>query len=340
LLAVSLYLSIAGLWPHAVIPYLLHNIEYINAAKFTAQKALSILWLEASSEGALFGAWLLGCAGWLLLTIPLARTGSAAQKTYAAAAVGFLSVSLLSVLTPHQPFLHYAQFLVVPGTLLVGATTGLIVQGLENRPAIWRTATLCGMLVASAGSLVYERMGLRHPCLGQLALFQASPRGVISQELRKFAAPGESVGVWGWMNSCYAETGFRQATRDANSEAEINPSPHRDYFRQRYLADLRASAPPVFVDAVASNGFVFQKPEFRHDRQFPDLAAYIRENYTLASQFGEQRLYVSNQRLISLGLVKESRVKNYFCGANDAVPPPRSTIRTLTTAHENSAGLF
>jgi hypothetical protein len=98
------------------------------------------------------------------------------------------------------------------------------------------------------------------------------------------------------MNRYYVESGLRQATRDANTSGSIFFSPFHDYAREIYLGDLRKSAPPVFVDAVGPGNFYLNDRRLAHDAIFPELAAYIRENYTRVAEIGGSRIYVRNDR--------------------------------------------
>jgi hypothetical protein len=131
--------------------------------------------------------------------------------------------------------------------------------------------------------------------------YQAHPQAAVARELRKYSQAGEALGIWGFMPNFYVEAGLRQATRDAHSQAEILDSPYYDYFRERYLADLEHSVPPVFIDAMtpsnATESFVFHHGLLRFETVFPKLADYIRTRYTQVDEVQSVRIYVRNDRL-------------------------------------------
>jgi len=153
--------------------------------------------------------------------LPLVRARTTAARVLALAALALLLVSLVCVFVPRRPFPHYLQLTVIPWTLFIGTVTGLACQALPEAPRRRRTAVLGACFLATAGSLVFSRAGLVHPHLGRLASYQAHPAGPVALEIQKYTRPGDALGVWGWPTNYYAETGLRQATRDAHSQAEI-----------------------------------------------------------------------------------------------------------------------
>ena len=85
------------------------------------------------------------------------------------------------------------------------------------------------------------------------------------------------------MPSYYVETGLIPATRDAIGHFIIERGQYQDYYRQRYLGDLKRSPPAFFIDAMAAGVFVWKWPDFKFRRHesFPELAEFVDENYTL-----------------------------------------------------------
>jgi hypothetical protein len=300
LFLVAVGLTLTGQWQHAVIPYVLCNIYYLNSAGFDAPITFSALWQGAAAPGTLVAAWVLGCGGWILLTLPLGRSAQASTRWVAFAAGCLLVISIVTVIAPHRPFLHYCQLLIIPGTLVFGATTGMLLDALERPSFALRSALLCGALFLSTAPVLYERASAKHPQIGYLDKFQTYPHGEIALELLKYASPGEALGMWGWRNSCYGETGLRQATRSAVTVYEIQEGRYRDYFRARYLADFKASAPPVFVDAVGELGFFFRDRAKAHDRIYPEFAELVKNDYTQVAEVNTARIYVRKTRLEQL----------------------------------------
>jgi hypothetical protein len=303
-LAGALLLTATGEWQNAVIPYILYNVGYVDAANLGWHDVFARLWTNASPHESLLAVWLGGGVIWTAGTLLLPRTKERMPRVVASAAAGLCLASLICILVPRRPFLHYWQLMVVPWTLVLGALTGLAILELEKRRPAMRSGVLCAALVFTAGGLLWARTGQVHPYVGRMTLYQKYPRGRVAQELRKYAQSGEALGVWGWTtNPFYVEAGLRQATRNAHSMASVLDSPYYDYFRQRYLADLERSAPPVFIDAMTpdktTDNFVFHHGLLRHEIIFPELADYVRAHYTQIGEVQSVRIYVRNDRLIA-----------------------------------------
>jgi hypothetical protein len=290
-------LTLTGQWRHALIPYLLNNLSYVAAAREHFTDVVASISQGTFPDEGLLLCWLAGAGSWLLLTLPLSRATVRSGRLVAAAVVGLCIASLICILVPGRPFVHYLQLLVVPLTLVLGATTGLMVIALESHRSIYQRAFLGAALLCTAGGLIFVRGTFKHPYVGILTMFQTHPRGTVARELRKYAQPGEALGVWGYLNNAYAEAGLRQATRDPHSQSEILETAQRGYYRQRYLADLQHSAPPVFVDAVGPGNIAFEDRKLAHDANFPELAAYIRAHYTQVAEIKGCRIYARNDRL-------------------------------------------
>jgi hypothetical protein len=121
-------------------------------------------------------------------------------------------------------------------------------------------------------------------------------RRQLTSLVRQFSAPGESLAVWGWRSSLYVEANRRQATRQAQTEAQIYANPLQAYFLRRYFEDLTAANPPVFADAVGPGNFAFENRERAHEC-FPPLREWIATHYTQIADLDGTRLYVRNDRL-------------------------------------------
>jgi hypothetical protein len=290
-------LTVTGQWRPAVTSYILQNIAYVNDSHVTISIVLLEYCYYAARPDSLLPAWLAGGGLWLLLILPMQRSTIRPARIVAAAAVMLCLVGLFCILVPRRPFLHYWQLLVVPWTLVLGSTTGLVMEALESQRATLRCGVLCATLLCTTGCLLFARAGCPHPYVGRLALYHASRQGPVAKELMKYARSGEALGTWGWMNNYYVETGLRQAVSSACTLAEILEGPNREYFCRRYLANLQRSAPPVFVDAVGPGNFYFQDRRLAHDAIFPQLAAYIRAEYTQVADVQGSRIYVRNDRL-------------------------------------------
>lgn len=297
-LLVAVALSATGQWTHAYIPYLAHNLHYVGTEILSFSANLQTMFSFSAQEGGLLLPWLFG--GLLCLAGALLLRRAAAPCTLAF--VGFVALlfflSVFSVLLPGRPFLHYCQLLVVPSALLFGSAFGLATAPAPAGESARRPrALLCAGLVVSSGFLLAVRVPASTPHVGQLAFWRDHPQERLAAALAQLSAPDEAIAIWGWANHLYVEARRREATRSIQSEPLILDSPHLDYYRRRYLDDLRTSRPPVFLDASAPGGFLFTTPEFRHEVIFPELAAHVRSHYTLIAEAQGHRIYLRNDRV-------------------------------------------
>jgi hypothetical protein len=245
----------------------------------------------------LLDGWLVGTGLWAVVAVFLPWSRNRAAQMLASGAGALFLVSLGCILVPLRPSLHYLQLAVVPWTLVLGGITGLATLAAEERKAAVRLGILCGALACSTAGVLGAWAVKPHLYVRSLRFAQLHPRSDTTRMLLSYAKPGEPLGVWGWQPSLFAEGGFRQATREAHTYAQIADGPYRGYFRQRYLADLERSRPPVFVDVVGPQAFWFQDPLLAHDASFPELAAYVRANYTQVGNPEGCRVYVRNDRV-------------------------------------------
>ena len=94
------------------------------------------------------------------------------------------------------------------------------------------------------------------------------------------------------MPDLYVVSNAADATEDAHTPSQLRPGPYREYFRARYLRELRAARPALFVDAVGPGTFMFGDQASEGVAGFPALAEYVRKGYCLAASAGGDRIYV------------------------------------------------
>ena len=70
----------------------------------------------------------------------------------------------------------------------------------------------------------------------------------------------------------------------------------REYFRARFLADVRANHPAFFVDAIGEGDFIHRDLAREGHESFPELADYIRREYVQINGTEPIRVYVNRAR--------------------------------------------
>jgi hypothetical protein len=284
-------LTCTGEWVSFINSYWRFNLNYAA----TGSIAPGALLLETLNNSlwwdSLLHLWLPGSFVWLGLMFRLRPVADRALRTFTWLATAAGLISLGSILGPGRPFLHYWQLSVVPTSLLLGVLAARLAA--TSGPT-WRKASLWLVALGAAGVtglMVQHRARNPNHFVGRLAGFQQHSRSLLAAHVAAQARPGESIAIWGWSNYVYVETGLRQATRDAHVGSLLEAGPLQAYFRARYLADLRQARPQLFLDTIGPASLHYAAPDQAHDRNFPELAALIRENYVLVEAVAGARIY-------------------------------------------------
>lgn len=310
--------------------YILQNILYVGTSEVASYgDALRALWRNAQEDGRF--PLLLGtvAAGLVAAAIffgarrrrPPGLLGAAVVVTLAAAA---------AIVAPRREFLHYVLLLPVPLTLCFGAALG----GWWNRLETARTRLLLAGFGLAVGLLPLITRGLQPApaVFGGFVHHWKYPRSSAATVLHALAGRGDTLGVWGWACHLHVESGLSQATRDGTTLWSMQDNPQQAYHRAVYLADLRRSAPAVFVDAVGQGAFIFTDRARHAHESFPELAEYIRRHYVLVIDLIDARIYARNG-LATLrdlnaarlwALVGQGRPRE-----GSALSPPSSTLDRL-----------
>jgi hypothetical protein len=90
----------------------------------------------------------------------------------------------------------------------------------------------------------------------------------------------KSLAIWGWTPGVYVLTGMPPATRDAVGGFVINKGPRQQYFRKRFLQDLRDTMPDLFVDAATPDTFMWNWTRNDNYESDEELKNFIQANYT------------------------------------------------------------
>jgi hypothetical protein len=192
-----------------------------------------------------------------------------------------LMASVCAVIASARAFTHYAVLLIWPLTLLVGLSwsfaSSLPVRGDAEH---WQLASIVGGLsVFFIGALALHEPKLNYDpeVTGAEHLFDPG-------QLFEGAGPGRGrIFIWGWMPQWYVWSGWMPATRDIVTYFQMVPSPARQYFRDRVLKELRNSPPDYIIDSVAPGSFGYNDPEKDGLESFPELAAFVANDYVLLS---------------------------------------------------------
>jgi len=272
--------------------YILQNIVYVGTSEVASYgDALRAMWLNAQ-EDERFPLLLGTVAAGLLAAVVYFLRQRMRPSTILMAGGAVTLAAVAAVVAPRREFLHYVLLLPVPLTLCFGAALG----GWWNRLETARGRLLLAGFGLAAGLLPMVTRGLQPvpSVFGGFVHHWKYPRSSAATVLHALAGRGDTLGVWGWACHLQVESGLPQATRDGNTLWSMQDNAQQAYHRAVYLADLRHSAPAVFVDAVGLGAFVFTDRARNAHESFPELADYIRRNYTLVIDLLQERVYARN----------------------------------------------
>jgi hypothetical protein len=282
--AILISLCATGTVKDAIISYYAMSFDYIRSRP---PVGISYFLLSAQDYGAFLMCSLvviLAAGGMLYSRIHLDLV-----SVWASMSSVFLTfASFFAIYQAHRAFPHYLLFSVLPLSFCVANVLGL------GRYLILPTAT--GTLVRALFVLFFI-LPLGIATLGSSNDFNPQAiipkRGAVAAILR-YAKPGDRMVVWGWMPEYYVQTNTIMSTREPTIERLVFQTPDREYFRQRFLSDLRAHPPLVFVDAVAPSAFTYYDRAIHGIESFPAVEAFVREHYTKREEVAGVRIFVAN----------------------------------------------
>lgn len=323
---VLLLVAANGVMTDMWISYVLSSIAYIGP-QGVIEKSWRLLRVSVHGDAVRLLSSMalgLGVSGIAMLTVRGAL--SVQQLLGCVIAALAVVVALYCAWAPGYAFPHYLNLTFPPLILLSGLSLGTVWQARSSEKDDSRGITRRGrwivgivlvilMLPASLAVRFVVNAGLPGLRSYHPYPYQEGPRdghrlSATAEAILAVARPGEPVAIWGWMPGLYVETSTIPGTRDAVAGYAVGEGPFRYYYRQRFLADLTALRPPIFVDAVAGGCFVWigwpPHENLRYD-SFPDLREHVAKTYVLLREVHQGpdglpvRLFVLRERAERLG---------------------------------------
>lgn len=282
-LAILISLWVTGTLRDAVISYYTMAFDYIGS-----RPPVGISYFFVSAED--YTAFLI-CS----LLVILAGGGMLSSRSHldrisvwvSMSAILLTLASFFAIYQAHRSFPHYLLFSVVPVSFCVANVLGL------GRYLVSPTAP---------GTLARVLFVLLFLLPLGIATFQSpndfNPKAIIPRRgavaaISRYAKPGDRMMVWGWMPEYYVQTRTIMSTREPTIERLVLQTPDREYFRQRFLSDLHAHPPLVFVDAVGPSAFTYNDRGMHGIETFPAVEAFVREHYTEREEVAGVRIFVA-----------------------------------------------
>jgi hypothetical protein len=198
-----------------------------------------------------------------------------------------LLASLFAIQHAHHAFPHYLLFSIIPVSFCGANMLGLLYRtGFGKKHAVLARSLFVALFLAPIGfaALTSET---------DFSTRAMAPMRKDVIAVSRYVKPGDRLGVWAWRPDYYVKTRTIMATRSAGILVLLEPSRYREYFRNRFLSDLRANPPPVFVDGVAPGAFLPDRAT-QGIESFPLLEAFVREHYTQREEVAGVRIFVAN----------------------------------------------
>jgi len=195
--------------------------------------------------------------------------------------------SVFAIYQAHRPFPHYLLFSVIPVSFCVANVLGLMRPGNLpiDRKVLPRALFIGWFLIPIAIIALNSPAGL------DLKAFPPMSKEV--QAVSRYVKAGDRMVVWGWSADYYVKTSTIMSTRDSGIWALVEPGPYREYFRERFMSDLRKNPPRAVVDTVAPGAFSYDNRATHGIETFPPLDTFVQEHYLLREEVAGVRIFVA-----------------------------------------------
>jgi hypothetical protein len=200
-------------------------------------------------------------------------------------ATALLATSIYAIYAAHRPYCHYLLLSVMPIALLIGNALGLVLRTRGSTAASSRVGVaFISLFLPTAAFAAYSHNGY--------GLNNRPPPRPEVVAVARYLKPGDLLAVWGWKPEYYVQTGTIMATRDSQTQRQIDLTKYREYFRQRFMDDLARNLPTVFVDGVSPGSFTYNIRKAHGLEDFPTLDNFVRNHYTLKEEINGVRIFV------------------------------------------------
>jgi hypothetical protein len=219
-----------------------------------------------------------------------------------------LGASAFSVYRAHHMFPHYILLMVIP----LCATMGWM---LLRQPSP-RLAFVLLFLALFAGCTwqlvpsISTSFETYHPDT------MATPAGNL---IRTLTPPGPTLEVWGAYGALYLQAGRPPALRDATIGTEFVSDPVGEYYRRRFLREMRQYRPGMFVDARKLSCCFVSDPANGFEL-VPAIKAYVDANYIQVGDRWDMRFFLRRD-LAEVGSGTACSAGALRCYLSTAGPP-------------------
>lgn len=288
--------------------YIIGNFAYSNEGGFGQSLAHFPTFVGSTAD---FSGFLLPTAGLVVAWLLWSRSVSS-QTGLLRLLLALLVASGYAVIKPGNEFTHYLLYLVLPITLLnawlVASLPSSISAGI-GAAAGW----ILLVLLPTSFKIPWQVSLLRHEPVAenQIGRYTRVPLRLspTAQEVLKLAQSGEDLVVWGWAPRYNVETQMPQGVSDNHTiRCVMGSDSSQRIHRARYMRNIQASRPPVFLDAVGPNSTWLNDRSRYGYENFPELKQFIDTHYQYIGDIAHTRVYARLDRLKSVSVTPETHV--------------------------------
>lgn len=297
-------ISLNGVYDSFVTFYLRANFGYGDSPSIVAQLMSLPTYLQNVHE--LLAIVVLTVVVWLLILVRRSASAALPAKDQRGWKIGgfllfVLFVGLYAILRTGMNFVHYFFFLFNPLLLLLAYGWQKLLRNGSLSLSVRRlqVMTTAVLLTGFGGGTIYNYV--QGSPINQYVSDQQGgwrvPLSPVAKEVMKYALPGESLVVWGWMCSYYVETKMPQGVAENHSQRSVFFKPMLKEYQQRYVANVLQSFPPVFVDAVGNHDLWMNDRLTQGHEILKPLGQFVATNYKYMGLVNDSRIYVRHDRI-------------------------------------------
>jgi hypothetical protein len=228
--------------------------------------------------------------GFVNIFRPDSNTKSSNQSIIPASLILLGVAGIYAATKSGNTFIHYLNFCIYPWILLAA-------YGIAKRHQYFLIISGLLLFWFAGNDVLSYRREHRLNAYESIGGANLLPEHEVVRELKKFTKAGDYMVVWGWQCQYYVEAQLAQGTAENHSERSIFKHPLQEKYLSRYLSDLQRTRPAVFLDAVGKNSMWAQDKKTQGIDNFPAIADFVHQNYTLVSDSNDVKLYVRKDRL-------------------------------------------
>src|SRR5579863_1481265 len=212
-------------------------------------------------------------------------------------------IAFWAISIPGKPYLHYLMFF-PPFVVITFAYLARVFVGSRTHVIVfvsYYTILAAFFIILSINNGVIRD---RYDTILKPTFMLKSPH-----ILSWLPIPSKHLLVWGWMPQWYVLSGLTPATRETQIYSQVMQTDLTEYFRSRFMSDIKQSSPEVIIDAVAGKSFHFNNPATASPDNFPAFASFLSQNYSQLPSLVQHpdcpKVYVKNEyrKLIDQSLI-------------------------------------